>query len=62
MKFFFFLRFKGYSSLPRSTMSEPMNCSDRFCQESAIPILETVSEEVRRQTGKENIENETFCV
>lgn len=45
---FFFI---GYSSLPRSTMSEPLGCSDHFCQESAIPCLETVSEEARRHTG-----------
>lgn len=44
-------RFAGYSSLPRSTMSEPLGCSDHFCQESAIPCLETVSEEARRHTG-----------
>lgn len=31
-------------------MSEPMGC-DRFCQDSTIPCLETVSEEARRQTG-----------
>lgn len=43
--------FPGYCSLPRSTMSEPLGCSDHFCQESAIPCLETVSEEARRQTG-----------
>lgn len=33
-------------------MSEPMGCSDRYCQESAIPCLETVSEEARRHIGK----------
>lgn len=33
-------------------MSEPMGCSDHFCQESAIPCLETVCEEARRHTGK----------
>lgn len=43
--------FIGYSSLPRSTMSEPMGCTDHYCQESAIPLLETVSEEARRHTG-----------
>lgn len=32
-------------------MSEPLGCSDHFCQESAIPCLETVSEEARRHTG-----------
>lgn len=32
-------------------MSEPMGCSDRYCQESAIPCLETVSEEARRHIG-----------
>lgn len=31
-------------------MSEPMGC-DRFCQDTNIPCLETVSEEARRQTG-----------
>lgn len=45
----------GYSSLPRSTMSEPLGCSDQvssaYCPDSAIPLLETVSEEARRQTG-----------
>ncbi|XP_037034109.1 FERM domain-containing protein 5 isoform X2 [Bradysia coprophila] len=47
-----------YSSLPRSTMSEPMGCSNQinsgFLQDSTIPLLETVSEEARRQTGLEN--------
>lgn len=46
----------GYSSLPRSTMSEPMGCSNQmnsgFLQDSTVPLLETVSEEARRQTGK----------
>lgn len=46
----------GYSSLPRSTMSEPMGCSNQinsgFLPDSTIPLLETVSEEARRQTGK----------
>lgn len=36
-------------------MSEPMGCSNQmnsgFLQESTIPLLETVSEEARRQTG-----------
>lgn len=32
-------------------MSEPLGCSDHYCQESAIPCLETVSEEARRHTG-----------
>lgn len=34
-------------------MSEPMGCSDHlaYCPDSGMPILETVSEENRRQTG-----------
>lgn len=34
-------------------MSEPMGCSDHlaYCTDSAIPLLETVSEEARRHTG-----------
>lgn len=42
--------YSGYSSLPRSTMSEPMGCSDRFCQENVIPCLETVCEEARTKS------------
>lgn len=44
----------GYSSLPRSTMSEPMGCSDRFCQENVIPCLETVCEEARTKSRDGN--------
>lgn len=43
-----------YSSLPRSTMSEPPGCSDSssaYCPESALPLLEPVSEEARRYSG-----------
>lgn len=36
-------------------MSEPMGCSDHYCQDSAIPLLETVSEEARRHTGKKRL-------
>lgn len=36
-------------------MSEPMGCSNQmnsgFLPDSTIPLLETVSEEARRQTG-----------
>lgn len=53
----------GYSSLPRSTMSEPMGCSNQmnsgFLQDSTIPLLETVSEEARRQTGMRSREFDT---
>lgn len=42
----------GYSSIPRSTMSEPFNCADRYCSDNVVPCLETVSEEVRRHAGK----------
>ncbi|XP_031624575.1 FERM domain-containing protein 5 [Contarinia nasturtii] len=49
-----------YSSLPRSTMSEPMGC-DRFCQDSSvIPCLETVSEEARRQTENSDLPDYYF--
>lgn len=43
-----------YSSLPRSTMSEPPGFSDSsaYCPESALPLLEPVSEEARRHSGK----------
>lgn len=44
----------GYSSLPRSTMSEPHGCSDQistvYCPENTL--LETVSEEARRNISK----------
>lgn len=44
-------------------MSEPMGCSNQmnsgFLQDSTIPLLETVSEEARRQTGM-NISVEKF--
>lgn len=39
-------------------MSEPLGCSGQlssaYCPESTLPLLETVSEEARRQTGKKN--------
>lgn len=41
-------------------MSEPLGCSGQlssaYCPESTLPLLETVSEEARRQTGKKNID------
>lgn len=46
-----------YSSLPRSTMSEPPGCSDSssaYCPENTLPLLEPVSEEARRHSGLEN--------
>lgn len=46
-----------YSSLPRSTMSEPPGCSDSssaYCPESALPLLEPVSEEARRSSNLDN--------
>lgn len=46
-----------YSSLPRSTMSEPPGCSDSssaYCPENTLPLLEPVSEEARRHSGFEN--------
>ncbi|XP_055298722.1 FERM domain-containing protein 5 [Sitodiplosis mosellana] len=48
-----------YSSLPRSTMSEPMGC-DRFCQDTTIPCLETVNEEARRQTDNGDLPDYYF--
>lgn len=40
-------------------MSEPMGCSNQmnsgFLQDSTIPLLETVSEEARRQTGNNSV-------
>lgn len=36
-------------------MSEPMGCSGQlssaYCPDGTLPLLETVSEEARRQTG-----------
>lgn len=36
-------------------MSEPLGCSGQissgYCPDNALPLLETVSEEARRQTG-----------
>lgn len=46
-----------YSSLPRSTMSEPPGCSDSssaYCPENTLPLLEPVSEEARRHSGLDN--------
>lgn len=49
-----------YSSLPRSTMSEPLGgCTDQlsanvYCPENSMPLLETVSEEARRHNGESN--------
>lgn len=48
-----FILFSGYSSLPRSTLSEPLgqftDQSSMFLgHENGIPLLETVSEENRR--------------
>lgn len=48
-----FFTFKGYNSLPRSTLSEPMGqFGDQvFIHDNGIPSLETVSEENRRNHG-----------
>ncbi|XP_055545781.1 FERM domain-containing protein 5 isoform X2 [Wyeomyia smithii] len=49
-----------YSSLPRSTMSEPLGgCNDHmassvYCPDNALPTLETVSEEARKTNGESN--------
>uniref|UniRef100_A0A1B0DPY3 Uncharacterized protein n=1 Tax=Phlebotomus papatasi TaxID=29031 RepID=A0A1B0DPY3_PHLPP len=45
-----------YSSLPRSTMSEPLGgCSDHlssaYCTDTTLPLLETVSEESRKHSN-----------
>lgn len=53
-----FSKFVGYSSLPRSTMSEPLagltDHANAYCNENGIPLLETVSEENRRNPGESN--------
>ncbi|XP_052893547.1 FERM domain-containing protein 5 isoform X1 [Anopheles moucheti] len=49
-----------YSSLPRSTMSEPLGgCGDHmassvYCTDNPLPTLETVSEEARKTNGESN--------
>ncbi|XP_058818907.1 FERM domain-containing protein 5 isoform X1 [Topomyia yanbarensis] len=49
-----------YSSLPRSTMSEPLGgCNDHmassvYCTDNPLPTLETVSEEARKTNGESN--------
>ncbi|XP_049276834.1 FERM domain-containing protein 5 isoform X2 [Anopheles funestus] len=49
-----------YSSLPRSTMSEPLGgCGDHmassvYCTDNPLPMLETVSEEARKTNGESN--------
>ncbi|XP_065084267.1 FERM domain-containing protein 5 isoform X2 [Ochlerotatus camptorhynchus] len=49
-----------YSSLPRSTMSEPLGgCHDHmassvYCTDNPLPTLETVSEEARKTNGDSN--------
>ncbi|XP_058447329.1 FERM domain-containing protein 5 isoform X2 [Malaya genurostris] len=49
-----------YSSLPRSTMSEPLGgCNDHmassvYCPDNPLPTLETVSEEARKTNGESN--------
>lgn len=46
----------GYNSLPRSTLSEPLgqftDQASMFIHENGIPLLETVSEENRRNHGE----------
>lgn len=48
----FFFNLLGYNSLPRSTLSEPLghftDQASMFVNENGIPLLETVSEENRR--------------
>lgn len=47
--------FAGYSSLPRSTMSEPLGCSGQLTSTyGPESTLETVPEDARRQTGKKH--------
>ncbi|XP_058059827.1 FERM domain-containing protein 5 [Anopheles bellator] len=54
------IRKSRYSSLPRSTMSEPLGgCSDHmassvYCTDNPLPMLETVSEEARKTNGESN--------
>lgn len=53
---FNFIFFPGYNSLPRSTLSEPLghftDQASMFAHENGIPLLETVSEENRRNHGE----------
>lgn len=46
-----------YSSLPRSTMSEPLGCSGQissgYCPDNMPLLMENVSEEARRANGKD---------
>uniref|UniRef100_A0A182MAW3 Moesin/ezrin/radixin homolog 1 n=1 Tax=Anopheles culicifacies TaxID=139723 RepID=A0A182MAW3_9DIPT len=54
------IRKSRYSSLPRSTMSEPLGgCGDHmassvYCTDNPLPTLETVSEEARKTNGESN--------
>ncbi|XP_021700902.1 FERM domain-containing protein 5 isoform X1 [Aedes aegypti] len=55
------IRKSRYSSLPRSTMSEPLGgCNDHhmvssvYCTDNPLPTLETVSEEARKTNGESN--------
>lgn len=51
----FYLYVVGYSSLPRSTMSEPLGCSGQitsgYCPDNMPLLMENVSEEARRANG-----------